>query len=388
MKQTILTIVSLLLCGVTHAGTIVASPGALASASCIVNADSTLTFTWCGRGKRVFVQGDFESADGHRKYDELHPRKIRMHLGSDSCYHLTTHQLVPELYTYNFVVDGKRVIDHSTPDTAWQAEKEYNIVTVPGSAQAAMYEQPAMSGQLIRTTWYDRYAERNRRVCVYLPAAYNQMVNGTWEDGKYPVLYLLHGISGYEGSWAERGRVIQIMENLIAEGKAEPMIVVMSDCNTDTCAGGSLHQSLWHSVTRYPRYMNDRSLEFAFVDLDHYIRTTYRVSGRRAIAGLSSGARIAASIAKSHPDLFDAVGLFSPVVYNEQLPEKQPEVRNQKSIVSYHIYVGKNDIFVSNARLFHRKLERRGIRHRYTETAGEHFWRNWRMFLVDFLTQL
>ena len=202
------------------------------------------------------------------------------------------------------------------------------------------------------------------------------------------MLYLLHGISGYENSWAERGRVVQILENLIAAGKTAPMIVVMPDCNVDTCAGGALHQSLWHSVPRYSQLKHDRSLEFAIEDLDRYISSTYRVSGRRAIAGLSSGARIAASIAKHYPDMFEAVGLFSPVVYNEQLPEKQSAVSNQQSGVRYYIYVGKNDIFVSNARQFHRRLNRRGIPHRYTETDGEHVWRNWRWFLTDFLQQI
>ena len=353
-------------------------------ASCIVNADSTVTFTWCGQGKKVFVQGDFEFACEHRKYDELHPRRIRMQLGDDSCYHITTPVLVPEIYTYNIVVDGKQIIDPCNSDTAWQAEQMCNLVNVPGTSQTTLYQTPKLQGQLIRTTWYDRHAERNRRIHVYLPASYSQMVNG-----KYPVLYLLHGISGYEGSWAERGRVVQILENLIAEGKAEPMIIVMPDCNIDTCAGGSLHQSLWQSVTGYPQLKHDRSLEFSMGELDQYISTTYRTSGRRAIAGLSSGARIAASIAKHYLGMFEAVGLFSPVVYQEQVPEKLSAVSSQQSSVTrYYIYIGKEDFFVSNARQFHRRLERCGINHYYIETDDAHNWRNWRRYLSDFVQQI
>jgi len=342
-------------------------------ASCIVNADSTVTFTYCGSGKKVFVQGDFEFAGERRKYDELHPRKIRMQMGEDSCYHLTTPALMPETYCYSFVVDGKRMADPCNPDTAWQAEHKCNLLTIGGSRQVALYQEPELRGQVIHTTWYDRHAGRNRRLAVYLPAGYSSQ--------DLPVLYLLHGISGNEDSWIERGRAVQIMENLIAEGRAEPIIIVMLDCNIDTCAAGAIHQSLWHSVTRYPQLKHDRSLEFAMGELDQYISTTYHVNGQRAIAGLSSGARIAASIAKHYPDMFEAVGLFSPVVYQEQVPEKP-------SAFHYYIYIGKEDIFVSNARQFHRRLNRCGIAHSYTETTGEHNWRNWRIYLSDFVQHI
>ena len=345
----------------------------------VVNADSSVTFTWCGHGRRVFVEGDFQNAGKReQRYDELHPRKIRMQQGDDGCFQLTTQALVPETYCYRFVVDGKRMADPCNPDTAWQTIYKSNLLTVGGTPQTALYQESARRGQLIHTVWYDRNAERNRRLTVYLPAAYETEA-GNGEDA-FHVLYLLHGISGNEDSWTERGRLVQIMENLIAEGRAEPMIIVMPDCNLDTCAASPMHQSLWRSVTRYPQLKRDRSLEFAMGELMQYVESTYRVSDRRLIAGLSSGARIAAGIIKNYPDRFEAVGMFSPVVYNEQLPDTKPMTR-------YYIYTGRNDIFVSNARQFHRRLNRQGIEHTYTETEGAHYWRNWRKYLVEFLQQ-
>lgn len=338
----------------------------------VVNADCTVTFTYCGEGKRVLVQGDFEYTGKRRKYNDLHPRKLKMQAGEDGCYHVTTPPLVPEVYTYSLIVDGKHVTDPCNPDTAWQTIRKWNILTVGSTPQTALYQQPEHQGQLIRTTWYDRHAQRNRRLCVYLPDVSNR---------KLPVLYLLHGINGYEGAWTERGRVIQIMENLIAEGRAKPMVIVMPDCNLEGKNDQDCHHSLFKSVTSYPRLCQDRSLEFAMEDLVQYIEATYPVSDQRAIAGLSSGARIAASIAKHYPDMFEAVGLFSPVVYQEQVPEKP-------SAFHYYIYIGKEDIFVSNARQFHRRLNRCGIAHSYTETTGEHNWRSWRIYLSEFVQQI
>ena len=347
--------------------------------SVTVNADSTVSFCYCGEGRNVQVLGDFEYAGSHRKYDELHPHKLKMQLGEDSCFHVTTPALVPELYTYSLVVDGKHVTDPCNPDTAWNTIHKCNLLTVGGTPQTALYQQPVQQGQLIRTTWFDRHAQRNRRLCVYLPNASNH--KSPIINQRFPVLYLLHGISGYEGAWAERGRAIQILENMIAAGQVQPMVIVMPDCNIDTDDDQPCHHSLLKSVTGYPRLRQDRSLEFAMDDLIRHIEQTYPVSDRRAIAGLSSGARIAANIVKHYPGLFEAVGLFSPVVYKEQLPE-------EPSTTQYHIYTGKNDLFIQNGRRLHKQLNKRGITHSYTETCGAHCWRNWRIYLADFLSQL
>ena len=108
-----------------------------------------------------------------------------------------------------------------------------------GTPQADLYLQPELKGQLIHTKWYDREENINRRVNIYLPAAYTDSL---------PVLYLLHGINGYEGSWTERGRTIQIIENLIAEGRIEPLIVVMPDCNTGVHEDRPSHHTLWNNM--------------------------------------------------------------------------------------------------------------------------------------------
>ena len=356
-------------------------PSAYDQPSFVVNEDSTVSFCYCVPAKRVFVLGDFQySGKDSTRYNDMRTRKIRMHRASDGCFHATTKQLVPETYTYCFRVNGKRKPDPNNNDTAWQMMHKWNIVSVSGTPQADLYLQPEIQGQLIQTKWYDRAENIYRRVNIYLPAGYNEVVNDTCPNCKYPVLYLLHGINGYEGSWSERGRVIQIIENLIASDSIAPMIVVMPDCNTGVHEDRPSHHTLWNNVWHYPRLCRDHSLELALEDLMQYMDTTYRVSDQRYIAGLSSGARIAANTVNRYPDKFQAVGLFSPVVYKEQMPKAD--------IPPFYIYMGKDDMFINNGRRFHKRLTKSGIDHFYMENDGGHTWRNWRIYLTDFLKRL
>ena len=364
-------------------------PSAYDQPSVVVNEDSTVSFCYCGLGKRVYVQGDFQYAGkDSTRYRDMHTRKIKMQRSSDGCFHVTTKPLVPETYTYCFRVNGKRKTDTQNPDTAWQMIHKWNIVSVGGSEQADLYLQPDLKGRLIQTRWYDRAENINRRVNIYLPAAYVQMVNGKCPNGTFPVLYLLHGINGYEGSWAERGRTIQIVENLIACDSIEPMIVVMPDCNTGPHEDRPSHHTLWNNVVHYPRLCRDHSLERAMEDLMLHIDTTYCVSDRRYIAGLSSGARIAANIVNRYPNHFQALGLFSPVVYKEQLPNYSLANDTSSLGTSYHIYMGSSDMFINNGRRFHKRLTKSGVDHFYMENEGGHTWRNWRIYLADFLKQI
>lgn len=349
--------------------------------SFVVNEDNTVSFCFCGAAKRVSVQSDMLfSGEDSTRYNDLRTRRFKMHKQSDGCYHFTTKPVQPETYTYCFRVNGKRKPDTYNNDTAWQMMHKWNIVSVGGTQQADLYLQPQLKGQMVQTRWYDREEELYRRVNIYLPAGYEQSaVSHQFSD--YPVLYLLHGINGYEGSWSERGRVVQIIESLIACDSIAPMIVVMPDCNTGVHEDRPSHHTLWNNVWHYPRLCRDHSLEHALEDLMQYIDSTYQVSGQRYIAGFSSGARIAANIVNRYPDKFQAVGLFSPVVYKEQMPSSNTEM-----LIA--VYMGRNDLFINNGRRFHKRLTKKGIDHFYLENEGGHTWRNWRTYLTDFLKRL
>jgi len=339
--------------------------------SVTVNEDSTVSFCYCGAAKRVYVQSDLFYADQDSTHYTDRTRRIKMHKQSDGCFHVTTKAVQPETYTYCFRVNGKRKPDPLNHDTVWQMMHQWNVVTVGGSEQSDRYQQPALQGSLIRTCWRSSAEDLCRRVNIYLPAGYG--------DHHYPVLYLIHGINGYEGSWIERGRAIQILENLVAEGKCEPMILVMPDVNFGVHEDRPSHHTLWNNVFNYPRLCHDHDIEKALVELTAFVDSTFRVSDKHYIAGLSDGARMAANTANLLPGYFSTVGMFSPVVHKDQLPKDQ---------VTYYVYTGKKDMFHNNAKRFNRRLTKAQATHEYTETIGGHTWRNWRLYLSDFMIKI
>ena len=341
-------------------------------AEIVVNDDNTVEFTYRGPGKHVYVVSDLYYTDQDSSKYTDRTRRIKMHLQSDGKWHATTQPVQPELYTYCFKVNGKRISDPYNNDTAWQKMHKWNIVHIPDFLHTDLYGTPKQQGKLIRTCWYSSAEKICRRVNIYLPAEYN-------ENTTYPVLYLIHGINGYEGSWSERGRAIQIMENTVVQGKCAPMILVMPDVNFGVHEDRPSHHTLWNNVFNYPRLCHDHNIEKALVELITQVDSTYRTSADRYIAGFSDGARIAANTANLMPDYFKSVGLFSPVVHKDQLPQDS---------ALYSVYTGKKDMFHSNAKRFYKRLAKQSTAHRYIETTGGHTWRNWRLYLADFIRSL
>ena len=344
----------------------------LASAQVVVHQDSTVSFCYCGEAGRVSVQSDLLYADEDTaRYTDL-TRRIGMQRDSDGCFRVRTGKVSPEMYTYCFRVDGKRTPDPSNNDTVWQKKHKWNVLNIGGSPQAALYDQPEHCGRLIRTTWYSRSEKIHRRVNIYLPAAYNA-------EKPCPVIYLIHGLNGYEGSWMERGRAVRIMENLAAKGECRPMILVMPDVNVVVKENQPSHYSLWHNIMHYPRLCRNHDIERGLADLVMYVDSAYCVSGTRFIAGISDGARIAANTANLLTGGFEAVGMFSPVVRKEQLPADSTLV---------FVYTGRRDMFHINAERFCRRMDKCGLPYKYTETTGGHTWRNWRIYLADYLRRI
>ena len=138
--------------------------------SVTVNEDSTLSFCYCGPGRRVSVQSDLLYADEDTAHYTDRTRRIKMRLGSDGCFHATTRAVSPETYTYCFRVNGKRKPDPLNRDTAWQKMHKWNVVNVGGSERAELYRTPDRQGELIRTSWYSSNEKLRRRVNVYVPS--------------------------------------------------------------------------------------------------------------------------------------------------------------------------------------------------------------------------
>lgn len=192
-----------------------------------------------------------------------------------------------------------------------------------------------------------------------------------------PVLYLFHGINGYEGSWQDQGGAVDTLRKMIAEGRCEPMILVMPDCNKWPFKERPVsHGNLWKCLMHYGRLSREHELEQSMSDLMDMIDTVYCVSSC-AVAGLSDGGRIAANVANKRPDRVRQVGLFSPVLHRDQMPHDSTQL--------YAIYVGSDDIFAPSGKRFHRSLSRAKHPHEYVVLKGNHNWRMWRRCLPLFM---
>lgn len=199
-------------------------------------------------------------------------------------------------------------------------------------------------------------------------------------DGPFPVLYLIHGINGYEGSWQEKGFAVDTLIAKIEQGVCPPMVLVTPDVNKWPYKVHPGSKNLWRYVMRYPRISKEHEIEYSISELMTMIDTTYAVSNNCIIAGLSDGARIAANVANLRPDCIRKVGLFSPVLHKDQLPNDSTQ--------TYFIYVGKQDMFRANGKRFHRRMLKAGYPHQYIELKGRHNWRMWQTCFADFLEKL
>ena len=294
--------------------------------------------------------------------------------------------LASELYNYSFTVDGRTGL-HDPQSSYFMRDinTQMNYFVVPGGRGDTYVAQDVAHGTLAKV-WYE-VDGISRRMSVYTPAGYEQ------GKRRYPVLYLLHGMGGDEEAWPATGRVVEIMDNLIAEGKAEPMIVVMPNgCMRHLAAPGYSHEGMW---TPYMSGSMDGSFESAFLQLVAWVDSHYRTVNKasaRAIAGLSMGGFHAMHISKEYPRMFDYVGLFSAAIFRGEESISQIyrdfEAKLHKQFADspklYWIAIGKDDFLYEENVRFRALLDANGYPYTYVESEGGHVWRNWRVYLTQF----
>lgn len=361
-----------------------------------VNQDKSVTFRLnAPTAKTVQVTGDFlpteKISTPFGEFDA--PGHANLTKNSNGIWEYTSSTLSPELYSYTFIVDSLKITDPSNVHQLRDVASITNIFIVPGE-RADLYRVNNVPHGTVAKVWYDSPSlGLNRRMTVYTPAGYE---NG---DKRYPVFYLLHGMGGDENAWTELGRTAQILDNLIAQGKAEPMIVVMTNGNaSQEAAPGETSAGLVAPTTQLPKTM-DGSFETSFPEVVNYIDTHYRTIAEktsRAIAGLSMGGFHSLHISKEYPDMFDYVGLFSAAILPNrgvQSPiyddlERKLKVQFDKRPALYWIAIGNTD-FLYNANVEYRKvLDKNGYPYEYYESNDGHIWKNWRIYLTEFAPKL
>lgn len=356
-----------------------------------INDDNTVTFRYSGPNViRVQVTGDF-----------LPPQKISTPNGEfevpgiaeltqnqNGVWEYTSAPLVPELYSYSFIVNGQRMND---PSNVYQIRDVATVTSIfiVGGGLADLYKVNDVPHGTVSKVWYDSPSlGMRRRMTVYTPAGYE-------ESGRtrYPVLYLLHGMGGDEQAWMELGRASQILDNLIAQGKAKPMIVVMPNGNaSQEAAPGETSNGLVQPQFNLPKTM-DGTYETSFPEIIEYVDSHYRTIRKkeaRAIAGLSMGGFHSLHISKEYPGTFSYIGLFSAAIF----PEKESSVYEDfdgklaklfaTKPALFWIGIGKDDFLYKANTEFRQKLDAAGYEYTYVESAGGHIWRNWRVYLSQF----
>ena len=351
----------------------------------VVNLDNSVTFRLAApHAEQVKVIGDWPSG-----------RKAEMTKNADGVWEYTTDVLPSEMYTYRFNIDGVVTIDPANPFVRRDVGNLFSIFYV-GGGPGDYYQVRDVPHGKVSDDWYSSDSlGLTRRMLVYTPPGYDT-------DGKrYPVLYLLHGSGGDETAWHELGQLNRIMDNLIAEGKIKPMIVVLPNGNpAKTAAPGETAEGLdYRPVTssKLPGYKNGK-YELAFPEIVSHIDSNYRTiadKGHRAIAGLSMGGYHTYMISANYPDMFAYVGLFSPgFTGTEQKGSAAFENLDQKlkrqvngDLRLYWIACGETDPLglYPKSQAFAEKLKSLGGKNIvFHGSPNGHVWSNWRQYMLLF----
>ena len=302
--------------------------------------------------------------------------------------------LAPELYGYTFLVDGLKINDPSNVYMIRDVNTITNVFII-GGERADLYKVNDVPHGTVSKVWYDSPSlGMDRRLTIYTPAGYET------SGKRYPVFYLLHGMGGDENAWSELGRATQILDNLIAQGKAEPMILVMTNGNAALEAAPGESSLGWEAQPSFqlPKTM-EGSFETHFPEVVKFVEKHYRTkSGKknRAIAGLSMGGFHSLHISKQYPDMFDYVGLFSAAIFpgkNVESPvyenmEGKLAVQFAKRPALYWIAIGKTDFLYKANEEYRKLLDAKGYPYEYFENEDGHIWRNWRIYLSEFAPKL
>ena len=306
----------------------------------------------------------------------------------------TPEPLKPELYGYNFVVDGLKMNDPSNVYMIRDVSTITNVFIIGGD-RADLYKVNDVPHGTVSKVWYDSPAlGMDRRLTIYTPAGYEM------SGKRYPVFYLLHGMGGDENAWSELGRATQILDNLIAQGKAEPMIVVMTNGNAALEAAPGESSLGWETQPTFqlPKTM-EGSFETHFPDVVKFVDKHYRTKANkknRAIAGLSMGGFHSLHISKQYPDMFNYVGLFSAAIMpgkNVESPiyqdmEGKLATQFAKKPALYWIAIGKTDFLYKANEEYRKLLDEKGYSYEYFENEDGHIWKNWRIYLSEFVPRL
>jgi enterochelin esterase-like enzyme len=335
-----------------------------------VHADGSVTFRFRAPNAKE-VKVDLEGTEA-----------VALQRDDQGVWSATNAPLRPDYYGYAFVADGVRLIDPSNPLLKPNLLATENAVHVPGPASLPWELNDVPRGEIHHHFYRSAVAGDNRDYYVYTPAGYDPTANKT-----YPVLYLLHGFSDDASGWTAVGRANVILDNLIAQGKAKPMIVVMP-LGYGTMEMIRVGWDAWsHPQLRKQNF--DKFREALLQEVMPRTQSEYRITkdrNARAIAGLSMGGSESLLTGLNNLDKFAWIGAFSsggiPEDFQASFPSLDAKANQQLSLV--WIACGTDDRLIEVNRSFREWLKTKGVQHTDIETPGAHTWMVWRRNLAEF----
>ena len=303
--------------------------------------------------------------------------------------------LASDMYVYVYIVDGVKMFDPNNNIVVRDGSYIESRLMIPGET-ADLYDVKDVPHGIVSAVWYNSPTiGMSRRMIIYTPPGYNK------SKESYPVLYLLHGGGGDEEGWISRGRANYVLDNLIATGKAKPMIIVMTNgipANAGSPGDRPLNSILKKGDTSTPAAMTSGKFEESLIkDVIPFIESNYRVKSdpdNRAIAGLSMGGYHTQKITNANPGKFKYIGVMSMGlysmfgVYDKERHVSQLKALNDNKPKLYYLGCGKTDFLYKGVTDLRALYDEIGFKYTYRESEGGHSWNNWRLYLSEIAPQL
>ncbi len=313
--------------------------------------------------------------------DGMQDVKTSLNKDSSGFWTATTPPLEIGFHYYWFTVDGKRTNDPNT-ELYFGYGQPTSGIEIP-SGEDFFLEKKVKHGKITDDGFDSKITQGKRNIKVYLPPSYGTK--------SFPVLYLYHGTGEDITGWERQGHIRNILDNLFAEKKAKEMIVVMD-------YGVALNPDQEEMPDDYPRtVLSTKNINQILTgELMPYINKKYKTDGRSAIAGLSRGSYQAMYIGASHPELFSAIGVFSPVIYEgtESQPFKElpiDKLLESKQKPLFFIGIGEKEdkrFFEYNDLLVTYFNQKKYPIVQYRSPGTYHEWLTWRRCLYEFAPKL
>ncbi len=305
---------------------------------------------------------------------------VPMTRGDDGVWTATVDPAPAGVWEYSFAVDGLLVLDPSNPALKPGRALQRSILHIPSTPPAPWDWQEVPHGTVHQHDYASKAAGRTRELWVYTPPGYEGDSAKT-----LPLLVLLHGSGDNHKTWVEHGKAHWILDSLLAQKKARPMIVLMLDGHTLGAWPRGDETKRAAAMDAFRRELLEEALPL--------IESLYRVApgaANRAIAGLSMGGGQALTIGLGDLDRFAWIGSFSAAPSDAEVAQKflaAPELANAKLRLLW-IAVGKDDFLHQRNEEFVAALGEKGIRHEWQLTEGDHSWPVWRRYLAEFAPRL